>query len=221
MNKAIRYADVPVVLPRRVKQPREVFRLMTLADVGDPALQRYFALRRQVFVDQLGWDVPVCDLGEIDQYDRRETFYIVAERDGECVGGLRLNPTTSSFLYRGQEHSYMIRDAQRGLLTSIPDNVYEGEPPQLENTWEMTRVISQKEPVHLKNLIDQAGAFLRRRGVDQVLFHSRPAAGRICQIWGYVSHGVGPVTPIGNNRFQVFSVSTVNYKELHRGRPAV
>lgn len=214
MNKVVSHATPVLAAPTYVRKPREVFRLMTLADISDPALQRYFKLRENVFVGQLGWDVPTCELGEIDQYDRQDTFYIVAERDGQCVGGLRLNPTTSRFMYRGQEYSYMIRDAKLGLLSSIPTGLIDGMPPQRSSTWEMTRVISQKEPVHLRNLIDQAGAFLRRRDVKDVLFHSRPGAGRICQIWGYVSKPVGPVTPIGDHRFQVFTVSTTNYKDL-------
>ena len=213
MNKVVSHATAMMSVPRYKRPNREVFRLMTLADIADPALQRYFQLRRQVFVEQLGWDVPVCEIGEIDQYDRQDTFYIVAERDGECVGGLRLNPTTSKFMYRGKEYSYMIRDAKLGLLPSISTDIMTDEAPQRRTTWEMTRVISQKEPVHLRNLIDQAGDFLRRRGVDDVLFHSRPGAGRICQIWGYRSHPVGPVAPIGGHKFQVFTVSTVNYKD--------
>lgn len=213
MNKVVPHATPIRAIPRPPRITREVFRLMTLADISDPALQRYFKLRKQVFVDQLGWDVPVSEYGEIDQYDREDTFYIVAERDGNCVGGLRLNPTTTRFKFRGQDYSYMIRDAKLGLLPSIPADLMSEDAPQQRTTWEMTRVISQKEPVHLRNLIDQAGSFLQRRGVNDVLFHSRPGAGRICQIWGYVSSPVGPVSAIGDHKFQVFTVSTMNYKD--------
>lgn len=221
MNKVVRHTAPAIAIPRRPQPVRDTFRLMTLADIADPALQRYFDLRKRVFVDQLGWDIPVCEYGEIDQYDRDETFYIVAERDGECVGGLRLNPTTSKFSYRGQDYSYMIRDAKLGLLSSISPELIDQTPPQDPTIWEMTRVISQKEPVHLRNLIDQAGKFLQKRDVTDVLFHSRPGAGRICQIWGYVSHPVGPAAPIGDNMFQVFTVSTKNYKEERKVKPAI
>ncbi len=213
MNKIMCEAPTAVAVAEKSIQTAETFRLMTLADIADPALQRYFQLRKKVFVEQMGWNVPVCEYGELDQYDRNETFYIVAERDGACVGGLRLNPTTSSFKYRGQDFSYMIRDAKLGLLPNIPPEIISIDPPQRETTWEMTRVISQKEPVHLRNLIDQAGQFLQRRGVEDVLFHSRPGAGRICKIWGYVSEPVGPMAKIGGSIFQVFTVGTINYKK--------
>jgi len=65
----------------------------------DNALARY---RHQVFVEQLGWKLPcVEDRFERDQYDRRDTIYIVAhDESGSICGCARLLPTTRPYLLR-------------------------------------------------------------------------------------------------------------------------
>lgn len=61
-----------------------------------PALREMFAARKEVFVDLLGWDVPVIqDRYELDQFDDEDaTYLIVPDEDGGHAGSARLLPTT-------------------------------------------------------------------------------------------------------------------------------
>lgn len=59
-------------------------------------LRSMFEARKQVFVDLLGWQVPVLDgRFEVDQFDDAEAVYvIVAGEDGRHLGSARLLKTT-------------------------------------------------------------------------------------------------------------------------------
>ncbi|RHW18198.1 autoinducer synthase [Sphingomonas gilva] len=63
--------------------------------LGDRAAATMFADRKRLFVDEMGWDVPVvADRYEIDQYDGPDATYIIArDADGDHIGSLRLLPT--------------------------------------------------------------------------------------------------------------------------------
>ena len=64
--------------------------------LSDAVLRTMFAARRSVFVDLLGWDVPVLEgRYEIDQFDDAyATYLVVADSDGDHLGSARLLPTT-------------------------------------------------------------------------------------------------------------------------------
>lgn len=66
------------------------------AATEDDVLRAMFAARKEIFVDLLGWDVPV--LGgrfEIDQFDDEHASYlVVTDRDGRHLASARLLPTT-------------------------------------------------------------------------------------------------------------------------------
>ena len=55
---------------------------------------------------------------------------------GEVVAGVRLTPTTAQI----GMHSYMLRDAQLGLLDSIPRDVLFLEAPVGDHIWEASRL---------------------------------------------------------------------------------
>ena len=57
-------------------------------------------------------------------------------KDGEVLAGVRLTPTT----HRCGIYTYMIRDAQRGLLETIPRDLLNFEAPVDPNIWESSRV---------------------------------------------------------------------------------
>jgi acyl-homoserine lactone synthase len=60
-----------------------------------PALDNMFADRKRVFVDLLGWRVPVIDgMFEVDQFDTERAVYLVsATASDEHLGSIRLLPT--------------------------------------------------------------------------------------------------------------------------------
>lgn len=69
----------------------------------DATLRAMFEDRKAVFVDLLGWDVPVLDgRFEFDQFDdEHATYLIVAGADGDHLGSARLLPTTRPHILGG------------------------------------------------------------------------------------------------------------------------
>ncbi len=96
----------------------------------------FLALRKKVFVDDLGWDVPHDDTYEMDQYDTPMAHYSVATKNGVVVGGARTMATTSVW----GEHTYMLRDAWSGKLPHIPRHVMSVEIAS-PLVWECTRLV--------------------------------------------------------------------------------
>ncbi|NAZ35860.1 acyl-homoserine-lactone synthase [Rubellimicrobium sp. CFH 75288] len=92
--------------------------------------------RRESFILRNRWDLPETMGMEFDQYDTPVSRWLaVHDGTGQVLAGVRLTPTTA----RCGIYSYMIRDAQRGLLESIPSDLLYGEAPVAEGVWEVTR----------------------------------------------------------------------------------
>lgn len=111
------------------------FNLSTLHEHG-PAYFDYLKLRKRFFVDRLGWDVPHNENYEMDQYDNPTAWYSLVIDDGEVLGGARVMPTTSVW----GKHTYMLRDAFKGTIDTIPDRAMPSEivTPMV---WECTRLV--------------------------------------------------------------------------------
>ena len=64
------------------------------------ALETMFVDRKRLFVDLLGWDVPVVDgRFEMDRFDGVDACYLIAcDTAGDHVGSMRLLPTTRPHL---------------------------------------------------------------------------------------------------------------------------
>lgn len=98
-------------------------------------LVNYLQARKCIFIDQLKWRMPQEDGLEFDQYDTPFCRWIVLHEFGEILGGVRLLPTTAKCgLY-----TYMLRDAQNGLLEDIPTDVLFFEAPVEKRIWEASR----------------------------------------------------------------------------------
>ncbi|MFD1882137.1 acyl-homoserine-lactone synthase [Paracoccus pacificus] len=96
-----------------------------------------FRARRQSFIIQKNWDLPEEMGMEFDQYDTPQSRWIAIHDMGQVLAGMRLTPTTA----RCGIYSYMIRDAQNGILGgSIPQDLLYAEAPVEESTWECSRV---------------------------------------------------------------------------------
>lgn len=100
------------------------------------AFYEFLALRKQVFVDQLKWDVPHNDTVEMDQYDTPVAHYSLVLRDGVVIGGARTMATTSVW----GEHTYMLRDAYSGKLRYIPRHIMSVDIAT-PKVWECTRLV--------------------------------------------------------------------------------
>lgn len=127
--------------------------------------------RRQSFIVQNKWDLPEAMGMEYDQYDTPASRWIAVHEFGEILAGIRLTPTTM----RCGIYTYMIRDAQRGLLDSIPQDLLYEEAPVAENVWESSRVfVSHTTPMKIRrrvhaNLILEMTKSARELGATQVL----------------------------------------------------
>ena len=112
-----------------------VLSFQTVGDHGD-LLVNYLRARKETFIDRLHWELPHADGMEFDQYDTPQCRWIIVHEFGEILGGVRLLPTTAAC----GVYSYMLRDAQKGLLDSIPTDVLFLNAPVLPMVWEASRL---------------------------------------------------------------------------------
>ncbi len=98
-------------------------------------------VRKRVFIEKRGWVLPSVDGYEFDQYDNPFSRWIVLHQYGEIFAGVRLTPTTA----KCGVYSYMIRDAQRGLLANIPSDLLICKAPVSPTVWEASRIFVTDE----------------------------------------------------------------------------
>lgn len=117
--------------------------------------------RHQSFIVQNKWDLPEAMGMEYDQYDTPASRWLAVHEGAHVYGGLRLTPTTA----RCGLYSYMIRDAQRGLLDSLPTDLLDGEAPVDPQIWEVSRgFVGRRVPaairrkVHMKLVLEMSHA---------------------------------------------------------------
>lgn len=92
--------------------------------VSDTVMRAMFEARKRVFVDLLGWDLPVlAGRYEIDQYDDPHARYLILADTGQNhLASARLLPTT---------RPHILGDLFAGLC--------DAPPPIGPGTWEITR----------------------------------------------------------------------------------
>jgi N-acyl-L-homoserine lactone synthetase len=95
----------------------------------------FLKARRESFIVERRWDLPETEGMEFDQYDTPESRWVAIHEGRQILGGFRLTPTNA----RCGMYSYMIRDAQRGLLDTIPANLMYEDAPQAEHIFEFSR----------------------------------------------------------------------------------
>jgi N-acyl-L-homoserine lactone synthetase len=127
--------------------------------------------RRQSFIVQNKWNLPEAMGMEYDQYDTPASRWIAVHEFGQVYAGIRLTPTTA----RCGIYTYMIRDAQRGLLDTIPADLLYEEAPVADNVWESSRVfVSHATPMKIRrrvhaHLIHEMTKSARELGATRVL----------------------------------------------------
>lgn len=91
---------------------------------ADPALQAMFAARKRVFIDLLGWDVPVlAGRYEVDQFDNPDATYLVLTDDR----------------VRHRASARLLRTDRAHLLGELFPQLCDGEVPTGPGTLEITR----------------------------------------------------------------------------------
>ncbi|NNL35733.1 MAG: N-acyl-L-homoserine lactone synthetase, partial [Silicimonas sp.] len=101
--------------------------------------------------------------------------------------------------------TYMIRDAQLGLLDSIPADLLYDPAPVCPNVWEASRVfISHRVPAKLRlgvqaSLMEQMVKTARDEGATQIIGLCPRAWMRWMRRLGYQTEHVGPCLDIGGS----------------------
>lgn len=118
-----------------------------MASHGD-LLVNYLRARKATFIDRLNWNLSQADGMEFDQYDTPQCRWVIVHEFGEILGGVRLLPTTAAC----GVYSYMLRDAQKGLIEAIPQDVLFLDAPVLPLVWEASRLfVAESVPSHRRH----------------------------------------------------------------------
>lgn len=171
----------------------------------------YLRARKEVFIDQKGWNLPQEDGMEFDQYDTAKARWVVLHEYGEVLAGVRIAPTTAQC---GQ-HSYMIRDAQKGVLNDLPFDVLYFEAPVRDDIWEATRLfvcpsVPAERRVRINTLLLQGMAQAAREvGATHVLGIVPAIFRRWMARLGMTATPVGPVMTIDGDKVQAALMNVV------------
>lgn len=168
--------------------------------------------RRQSFILRRNWDLPEAEGMEFDQYDTPASRWIAVHEGDQILAGIRLTPTTA----RVGMYTYMIRDAQRGMLEGIPTDLLYFDAPVDPKIWESSRVfVSPDVPARLRtrvqtDLMVEMIRVGRELGATQIL-------GLVPAVWsrwigrlGLHAEPAGPVMDIDGMRVQVAMMTLDN-----------
>jgi len=144
------------------------------AEFAPMLMESMHEFRREVFVERLGWSLPLLEGHERDQYDREDTVYFMAVDAAESVTACaRLLPTTGA---------YMLPDLFPQLLGSTA-------APCHPTIWELSRfaanvrttregrVLSLSRPT--LELLNSVLLFARMRGIDHIVLVTSIAIERL------------------------------------------
>lgn len=166
--------------------------------------------RRQLFIGHNKWDLPEAMGMEYDQYDTPASRWVVVHDElGRVLAGNRLTPTTA----KCGIYSYMIRDAQLGLLETIPSHLLYEDAPVSENVWESSRLFvshdvpaARRRRVHAQLVLALARA-ARNLGASQCLTLLNANWPRWAGRVGVDMTAMGPVMEIEGTKNQVVSMN--------------
>ena len=166
--------------------------------------------RHELFIQHNRWDLPEAEGMEYDQYDTPASRWVVVHDElGEVLAGNRLTPTTA----KCGIYSYMIRDAQLGLLDTIPSHLLWDEAPVGDTVWESSRLfVSHKVPaakrrrVHARLVMELARA-AREMGATSCLTLLNANWPRWAGRVGVDMTAMGPVMEIEGVNNQVVSMN--------------
>ncbi|MGR3289586.1 MAG: acyl-homoserine-lactone synthase [Paracoccaceae bacterium] len=168
-----------------------------------------FRARHETFIQQAKWDLPHADGMEYDQYDTPASRWIAVHEFGEVLAGVRLTPTT----HRCGIYSYMIRDAQLGLLDSIPSNLLDQEAPVANHVWESSRIfVSHKVPAKMRTrvqlgLINEMTVSARILGASLILGLIPAVGARAGSRVGLDIQAVGLILDFDGNKSRCVSIN--------------
>lgn len=161
--------------------------------------------RRNSFIVKNNWRLPEAEGMEFDQYDTPASRWIAVHENGEVLAGVRLTPTTA----RVGMYTYMIRDAQRGMLESIPSDLMDFEAPVDPKIWEASRIfVSNAVPARLRkkvqgDLMYEMIRTARSLGAQKIIAFGPAVWPRWIGRLGLRAKPAGPVMELDGVRVQV------------------
>lgn len=146
--------------------------------------------RHRVFIELLGWPLETPNGIELDQFDRPDTIYVIAQDDdNRVVGCARLLPTTTP---------YLLGELFPQLLNGL-------EPPCSPEVWEISRFAAVdfnggRPTTSIKQFSSQITIDLLREtiacavshGAKRLITVSPVGVERLLQKMGINSHRAGP-----------------------------
>ncbi len=145
------------------------------------------AYRHKIFIERLGWQLPVQNGLERDQFDRPDTIYVVARNDsGDICGCARLLPTT---------HPYLLGEVFPQLMNGLP-------VPSSLDVWELSRFAaadlkagttsSEQQANSSRQLLAAAVAVASSHGAQRLITVSPLGIERLLHRMGVHAHRAGP-----------------------------
>lgn len=165
---------------------------------------KYLKARRDVFIVQKGWQLPETEGMEFDQYDTPLARWVVVHDRGTVLAGIRIAPTTAVC----GNHTYMLRDAQLGILSGLPFNMLYEDAPVNDETWEATRLfVTEAVPAKKRAEVQQVlmngmAAAAQSVGATQVIGIVPAVFRRWLKRIGMKAVAVGPVMEVDGDRVQ-------------------
>jgi acyl homoserine lactone synthase len=143
------------------------------------------AYRHKIFIERLGWTLPVENGMERDQFDHPDTLYVVArETSGTICGCARLLPTTEPYL----------------LSEVFPHLLADVRMPNTHEVWELSRFaaasIDQNSTIdaasNTRNLLAAAVKSAAEQGAKRLITVSPLGIERLLHRMGVHAHRAGP-----------------------------
>lgn len=157
----------------------------------DAEIDEMHRQRKIVFVERLGWKIPVVADMEIDCYDRQDTLYLIAKDrpDTEVLASARLLPTVTPH-----------------LMVDLFTGACQGAPPRGPAIWEASRFCTTPRLQHrdtrvplLWEIICGVMETALLYGIDEVVFAANRALLPLALNCGWQARTLGPTIPDGND----------------------
>lgn len=159
------------------------------ASLTDRVFQELGKYRRDIFVGKLGWELALTNDLELDQFDRKDTIYVLArDENHQVIGCARLLPTT---------RPYLLGEVFPNLLNGLA-------PPSSTDVWELSRFAAtgdsgqggcagSQHPSKLAlEILNVAADYARRQGAKRLITVSPIGMERLLQKTGFHTHRAGP-----------------------------
>lgn len=177
----------------------------------------YLRERKRSFIDGNRWNLSEADGMEYDQYDTPRSRWIAVHEDGKVLAGVRLTPTTA----RCGIYTYMLRDAQLGLLPGIPADLLNFEAPIDQNVWEASRIFVSRD-VPGRARVEVHGRLMGALVSAGLDLDAHRVLGLVPAVWhrwigplGLAAKPAGPVLTIDGVRNQVAEMFLVRPGKSH------